>query len=86
MIFCRKTGVAGLFGGQGEGLTIVLDHLAHFANAFGALCRALVAHEDIARLGRASLDCEGDVTLAKTVAVADVQGGISVENTENGSL
>ena len=75
-----------LFGGEGEGLAVVLDHPAHLADAFGALGGALVAHEDVARLGRASLDGEGDVTLAKTVAVADVQGVQSVENTENGSL
>jgi len=28
--------------------------------------------KDVAGLGRASLDREGDVTLAKTIAVADV--------------
>lgn len=75
-----------LFGGQGESLAVFLDHLAHLADTFGALGRALVAHEDVAGLRGAGLDGKGDVTLAETIAVADVQGGLSVENTENGSL
>ena len=75
-----------LFGGQGESLAVFLDHLPHLADTLCALGRALVAHEDIARLGGPGFDGEGDVTLAKTVAVADVQGVQSVENTENGSL
>ena len=65
----------GLFGRHGEGFAGFLDHLAHFADAFGALGRALVAGEDVAGARRAGLDGGGDVTLAKTVAVADVHGG-----------
>ena len=68
------TPAARLFGGEGEGFAAVLDHLAHLADAFGALGRALVTGEDIARTRRAGLDGGGDVTLAKAVAVADVQG------------
>lgn len=60
---------------EGEGLTAFLDHLAHFADALGALGLALVLHEHVARTHRAGLDGRGDVTLAKAVAVADVQGG-----------
>jgi len=63
-----------LFGGEGEGFAAVLDHLAHLADALGALGRALVTGEDVAGTRRACLDGGGDITLAKTVAVADVQG------------
>ena len=63
-----------LLGSECKVLTGVRDHLAHLADAFGALCRALIARENVAGSGRASLDCEGDVTLAKTIAVADVHG------------
>jgi hypothetical protein len=63
-----------LFGGDGEGGLGFLDHLAHLADAFGALRRALVAGEDVLGTVGARLDGEGDVTLAKTVTVADVQG------------
>ncbi len=55
----------------------VLDHLAHLADALGALGLALVAGEDVARAAGAGLDGLGDVTLAKTVAVADVHEGIT---------
>ena len=74
-----------LLGGEGEGLTAFLDHLAHLADAFGALRLALVTHEDVARTHRARLDGRGDVTLAKTVAVADVQGA-NPRVIANGSL
>jgi hypothetical protein len=64
-----------LFSRHGEGFAAVLDHLTHFADAFGALGRALMGREDVARTLAALLDGAGDVTLAKTIAVADVQGG-----------
>jgi hypothetical protein len=64
-----------LFGGEGEGLLGVLDHLTHFADALGALGRALIGRENIARPSRARFDGLSDVTLAKAVTVADVQGG-----------
>ena len=64
-----------LLSSEGEGLPRFLDHLAHFADAFGALGLALMLDEDVARTRRARLDGRGDVTFAKTVAVADVQGG-----------
>lgn len=63
-----------LLSSEGEGLLRVLDDLAHFADAFGALGLALVPGEDVTRTHGARLDGRGDVTLAKTVAVADVQG------------
>lgn len=65
---------SGLFGGHGEGVAAVLDHLPHLADALGALGRALVTGEDVARTRRARLDGGGDITLAKAIAVADVQG------------
>ncbi len=73
-----------LLSSQGEGLLRFLDHLAHFTDAFGALGLALVPGEDLARTRRARLDGRGDVTLAKTVTVADVQGGEPLN--ANGSL
>ncbi len=73
-----------LLSRQGEGLSGVLDHLTHLTDAFGALGLALVLGEDVARTRRARLDSRGDVTLAKAVTVADVQGGDSLD--ANGSL
>ncbi len=64
----------GLFRRHGEGGLLLLDHLAHLAHAFGALRRALVAGEDVLGTVRARLDGEGDVALAETVTVANVQG------------
>ncbi|MBD7940939.1 hypothetical protein H9656_06045 [Brevundimonas sp. Sa3CVA3] len=64
----------GLFRRHGEGGLLLLDHLAHFADAFGALRRALVAGEDVLRAAGAPLDGESDITLAETVTVANVQG------------
>ena len=55
----------------------VLNHLTHLAHAFCALSLALVTVEDVARAAGARLDGLGDITLAKTVAVADVHGGIT---------
>ena len=63
-----------LFGGHGEGFAAVVDHLTHLADASGALDDALVAGEYLAGTGGARLDGEDDVTLAKTIAVTDVQG------------
>ena len=54
-----------------------MDHLAHLADALGALGLALMAGEDVARAAGAGLDGLGDITLAKTVAVADVHDGIT---------
>ena len=71
MIVCwRKSGE--LFGSQSIVLTGIRNHLAHFADTFGTLGGALMAREDIAGLGCSGLDRDGDVTLAKTIAVADV--------------
>jgi len=64
-----------LLSGEGEGLLGVLNHLAHFAHAFRALGSALIGCENLTRASGARLDGLGDVTLAKAVTVADVQGG-----------
>ena len=64
-----------LLGREGEGGLGVLNHLAHFTDALGALGRALIGRENLTRAGGARLDGLGDVTLAKAVTVADVQGG-----------
>jgi hypothetical protein len=71
----KSTFRRGLFRRQGEGRLGVLDHLAHYADALGALRSALIGRENILGTGRASLDGLSDVTLAKAVTVADVQGG-----------
>ena len=74
-----------LFGGEGEGLARIVDHLAHLADAFVALGAALVAIEYVPGTRRARLDGRSDVTFAKAVAVADVQGDGPVK-IANGSL
>ena len=71
VIFGRD-GPQDLFGCECERFAAVLDHLAHFADAFGALRLALMAGEDVARSLGARLDGLGHIPLAKAVAVADV--------------
>jgi hypothetical protein len=75
-----------LFGGQSERLLAVLNHLPHLANTFSTLGGALVAGEDFARAGGPGLDGEGDVTMAKAVAVADVHERRIPSGVDNGSL
>jgi hypothetical protein len=67
-----RTRCAELFGRECEAFARVLDHLPHFADALGALGRAAVAGEDVARALGAGLNGSGDIPLAKAVAVADV--------------
>jgi hypothetical protein len=69
-----QQGLRMLLSSEGEGLLRLLDHLPHFTDAFGALGLALVPRKDIPRPGGARLDGRGDITFAKTVAVADVHG------------
>ena len=64
-----------LLGRDGEGGLGVLNHLAHFTDALGALRSALIGRENILGTGRAGFDGLSDVALAKAVTVADVQGG-----------
>jgi hypothetical protein len=66
--------LSALFRSHGEGLAGVLDHLAHFTHALGALSGALVLGEDLTWAAGPGLDGPGDIALAKTVAVADVHG------------
>lgn len=75
-----------LFGCECERLAAFLNHLTHLADAFGALCLALVARKDVARTTGSGLDGLGDIALAKTVTVADVHEALHVSLTENGSL
>ena len=63
-----------LFGGEGECVAALVDHLAHLADTARALRPALVPVEDIPRPRRTRLDGGGDVALAQTIAVADVHG------------
>lgn len=69
VIFARS-----LFSRHGVGLGRVLDHPAHVADTLGALGLALVTGEDVARTDGSRLDRAGHITLAETVAVADVHG------------
>ena len=69
--------VRNLFGRHGEGVAALLDHVAHLAHAFGALGRALVAFEHLARARGAGLDGQGHIALTQAVAVADVHEGIT---------
>lgn len=71
MILARRP--RGLLGGEGEGFAAFRDHLAHFADAFGTLCFALIALENFTRTRRAGFDGEGDVAFPQTVTVTDVQ-------------
>ena len=88
MIFPRKAARlnCSLFRRHSKGLLRFLDHLAHFTDAFGALGLALVAREDVARTAGPRLDGQGHVTLAKTIAVADVHGRLDPTGDANGSL
>src|SRR5690606_36781316 len=63
-----------LLGCEGEGLAAVVDLLAHLADAARAAGAALVTVEHVLRSRRARFNGGGHVTLAQTVAVADVQG------------
>ena len=84
MILVRRT--ANLLGGEGEGFAAFRDHLAHFADAFGALRFALIALENIARAGRASLDGARHIALSQTVTVTHVQSGRLEASVAIGSL
>ena len=53
----------------------VADHLAHVADAFGALGLTLVPREDLTRTAGPLLDRFEDLAFTDAVAVADVQGG-----------
>ena len=75
-----------LFGCECERFAAFLNHLTHLTDAFGALGLALVSRKDIARTAGAGLNGLGDITLAKTVTVADVHEALHVSLTENGSL
>ena len=63
-----------LFSRHGIGDFSVLDHLAHFADAFGALGLALVGRENVLGTAGTGFNSLCDITLTKTVTVADVQG------------
>ena len=69
-----------LFGCKCERFAAFLNHLTHFADAFGALGLALVARKDVARTTGAGLDGLGDIALAKTVTVADVHEALHVSD------
>ena len=64
-----------LFGGVAQGLAVIVDHLAHVADAARALGPGLAGDEHLDRTLGASFDGGADLALADTVTVADVQGG-----------
>jgi hypothetical protein len=63
-----------LLGRERKGFAIVLDHLAHLADALGALSLATVMTEDVGGALSASVDGGAHLALADAVTVADVQG------------
>lgn len=67
-------GVRRLLGGHAQDFLRLVDHLAHFADAPGALRLAAVRAEDFGGLGGAGFDSRADLTLADAIAVADVHG------------
>jgi len=75
-----------LFGSQGERLFGFLDHLAHFADAFGALGLTALRGENVFRALGPCLDGKVDVAGADAVTVTNVQGGLLLFAAENDSL
>ena len=63
-----------LFGGVGQGFLAVLDHLAHLADALGALGLATLVTEHVGRAGGPSVDGGAHFALADAVTVTNVQG------------
>lgn len=74
-----------LFGSQGERLFGFLDHLAHFADAFGALGLTALRSENVLRTLGTGFDSKVDVASADAVTVTDVQGVLPQVIAENGS-
>lgn len=65
LLGCHRINLAG-----------VDDHLAHVADAFGALGLTIIALENVAWAGGPGFDSEGDIALTQTIAVADVHRAI----------
>jgi hypothetical protein len=63
-----------LFSGESEGFAVFLDHLAHLADALGALGLAALVAKDVDRARGASVDGGAHFALADAVTIADVQG------------
>ena len=63
-----------LFGGVAQGFAGLVDHLAHLADAAGALRLAAMRAENLGRLAGAAFDRSADLALADAVTVADVHG------------
>lgn len=66
-----------LLGGVAHRLPVLVDHLAHVADALGALGLALVVAEDLGRTARAGVDRRANLTLPDAIAVADVHEGLA---------
>ena len=75
----------GLFRCDGEGGLLFLDHLAHFADAFGALGLTALRRENVLRTLSTGFDSKVDVASADAVTVTDVQGVLPQVIAENGS-
>jgi hypothetical protein len=67
-----KTTVETLLGGQRHDAILLLDHLAHVADAARALGLALVGGEDMRGFAGAGIDGRAHVSLTDAVAIADV--------------
>jgi hypothetical protein len=61
-----------LLGGQRHDAILLLDHLAHVADAAGALGLALVGGEDMRGFAGAGVDRRAHVSLPDAVAITDV--------------
>ena len=85
MILVRR-GPDHLLGGEGPGLSGFGDHLAHFADASGALHFALIALENFTGAGGAGLDRARHVALSQAITVTHVQGGPPQQSVAIGSL
>ena len=67
-----RTKAETLLGGQRHDAILFLDHLAHLADAAGALGLAFVGGEDLRGFAGASVDRRAHVSFPDTVAITDV--------------
>ncbi len=84
LIWVRRP--ANLLGCESVDFAGFRDHLAHFADASGALHFALIALENLARAGGAGLDRARHVALSQAITVTHVQSGPPRASVAIGSL
>ena len=84
MILVRRA--ANLLGGESVGFAGFRNHLAHLADASGALHFALIALENFTGARGAGLDRARHVALSQAITVTNVQGGPPQQSVAIGSL